>query len=460
MRSDIFVRLPPPTALLLLCSVFEVTSAYAIRDLPRQTAAAEAKPVDPLFAFDISPYPPLPTSAPFYPGDLRRRQELNTVCGFIGGDPGLPATCSAGSHCVLEAAHGVVGCCPDGQDPCTTGIFTACVDGNSPAKGGAADPFAFTCSGDDVCYKNKFEGGYSQFGCGSASSLAATVFASASGIKTTIDPPSLSISFTGTTSATSRSRSSTRSRTRSNSSSHSSSSHSSTPTTEPTTAPTAESTAAPPTTGTTSRSSDNTGAIVGGTISGVAVLIAAVAAGMYLWRRRQRTNRREGPGPGPKNMTTQYISPSMAGGGGGGAVGAGGNAQFQPLHQSYEAWESGLQPGAAVVYPPQPVPPPHAGAYPVAGAQPMGGRGVDGEPVHGDLVPLTREIDDFSRGFHDALGRIDEEDYTSTAGTEVTVGSGHLTGAGAAGGDSRPTTGDGRPLWQQNRRMSRNMMWM
>jgi len=160
---------------------------------------------------------------------------------------------------------------------------------------------------------------------------------------------------------------------------------------------------------------------------------------------------------------TEYISPQMSGGGGSGA----GAAAFQPLHQSYEAWETGLAPGQAVAYPAQAAPAPYSGshsdAYAGSGAQTVGGRGVDGDRLHSDMVPLTREIDDFSRGFHDALGRIDEEDHTSTAGTEVNYGSG-LNGAGMAGaggeGDTPANGENGRPLWQQNRRLSRNMMWM
>lgn len=104
-----------------------------------------------------------------------------------------------------------------------------------------------------------------------------------------------------------------------------------------------------------------------------------------------------------------------------------------------------------------------------------------------DQVPLTREFDDFSRGFNDALERIGEEDgnetdfadyYTGNNGGGMNGsmagngnGNGNGNGGGAAGaGPGQVASGEGqrqqsdgspaRPLWQQNRRQSRNLMWM
>lgn len=75
-----------------------------------------------------------------------------------------------------------------------------------------------------------------------------------------------------------------------------------------------------------------------------------------------------------------------------------------------------------------------------------------------DQVPLTREIDDFSQSFNAALGRIGEE------GNSMETGRGGDDGNSVAGGTAGDgsTTGSGmsRPLWQQNRRQSRNLMWM
>ena len=107
---------------------------------------------------------------------------------------------------------------------------------------------------------------------------------------------------------------------------------------------------------------------------------------------------------------------------------------------------------------------------------PPGGDGYRGVEMESDRVPLTREIDEFSHGFTAALGRIGEED-------EHDVGdSGHMMPNGPPYGDSGFGTAAGnadldadgnlsgtegsvysrgsRPLWQQNRRQSRNLMWM
>ncbi|CEJ92297.1 hypothetical protein VHEMI07957 [[Torrubiella] hemipterigena] len=153
----------------LLCILDAAAMAQA--RIPSRTMAAEADLV-------LVDYPFAPTPAPQLPEELRRRQ-LNTICGYIGGDPKLPATCSAGSHCVAEMNRNVIGCCPD-AGPCSTGVFTACVDRNNPTNG-APNPLVFTCSGSNVCYKNSFAGGFTQFGCGSASNLATSVATAASG---------------------------------------------------------------------------------------------------------------------------------------------------------------------------------------------------------------------------------------------------------------------------------------
>lgn len=154
---------PAAIAAAWLC-LFDAT-AHASALMPRQTNTAGSP------TLVVVDFPFAATPAPVLPEELRRRQ-LNTICGYIGGNADLPATCSAGSHCVAEMNKGVIGCCPD-SGPCTTGIFTACADTNNPPKGG--DPFVFTCGAGQVCYKNSYDGGFSQFGCGSASDLATSV---------------------------------------------------------------------------------------------------------------------------------------------------------------------------------------------------------------------------------------------------------------------------------------------
>lgn len=73
-----------------------------------------------------------------------------------------------------------------------------------------------------------------------------------------------------------------------------------------------------------------------------------------------------------------------------------------------------------------------------------------------DEIPLRHsspEIEDFSRGFHDALSRIGEEDED-----ELDEVNGNGTMSGPNGGGSGDL-GDSRPLWLQSRRQSRNLMW-
>lgn len=66
----------------------------------------------------------------------------------------------------------------------------------------------------------------------------------------------------------------------------------------------------------------------------------------------------------------------------------------------------------------------------------------------------SNELDDFSHGYTAAVGHIQNEEdrqpLTVTNPDENTSGS-------ESGSPSRQ---GGRPLWQQNRRQSRNLMWM
>lgn len=528
-----------------------------------------------------------------------RRQQLeqNTVCGFIGGNSAVPATCGSGSHCVLDTEHNVVGCCPNGAPSCTDGVFTGCVDGNSGPQT-EVNPYVFSCAGGSVCYRNMFDGGFSQWGCGTASDQAATVVNSASGLTTDLARPTVSVSYTqgistlseattlgtstsGSSSSASTSLSSSTTSTSSSSPSSSSSSSSSsslsstlsaalTATADPASATTTS--AATAATDTTYR----TGAIVGGTIGGLAVLIAIIAL-VFFFLRRRNANHRQGPGPG--GVRGKLISPPTASGGTGFAAlahddsdafetGPGGSLLHQPPHQQMTmsniavpaatanrsllpplatgppmpfqsdvspvehhdldtpfayhsttagaAAAAGLSAGAASVssYPPSSSgghsdgtgANPGAGVYHYPGQYPAAyaGAGSSGSAalsmmgmnlnrgaerhLESDQVPLTsaaaaagsssREIDDFSQGFHAALGRIGEEDEEEEDDHDMHGGGGGLgqvmqagyrddeTAAAAAGlggeegGTNESASGQGRPLWQQNRRQSRNLMWM
>lgn len=498
LPHDIFLRLPTPTALLLLSSLSTLASAHVARQTPTTI------PHQPL---NVAAYPPLPapTSPPLDRqalDELLRREDANTICGYINGVSSLPATCSAGSHCVVDTDHGVVGCCPNGPDTCTAGVYTACVDANSGPQT-VLNPYVYTCTGSNVCYKNAFEGGYSQFGCGTASDLAATVKQSASGVDDGVTITSAAIAFTekpstlavpttlGTNTKSSLEVSSTSSESRttlstpapssaaaSSTVSASSKSSSASAATSSTTSATSSSatsssatsnpTAAPAAPGNSSGGVNHTGAIVGGSIAGVAVLIGVLAAAAYLMRRRTG-NARQGPGPRPGD--TQYISPMTGGGGawaplgqdpsGGGSKTVGGKTITHITGESQghnTVWQygddgshhrGGATAGAAA-----------GGAVAAGGAGAAAYHGAYASPHDGssddDEVPLrygSPEIDDFSRGFNDALSRIGEEDEE---GIEDGVNAIGMSGPNGSTGD---LADNGRPLWLQSRRQSRNLMW-
>lgn len=491
MLQDIFVRLPKPTALLILSSLFGATSAH----IPRQTPTTV--PYRPL---NVVAYPPIaaPTSPPVdLPtlNELLRRQDTNTICGYIGGDPDLPATCSAGSHCVLDADHGAVGCCPNGEETCSSGVFTGCVDSNSGPQT-EVNPYVFTCTGSNVCYKNMFEGGFSQFGCGTASDLATVVSAGAAGIASQVSLTSERISLTQSPSSLAT-PTELGTVTRSDSSGSSSSTGTITDTTTGASSSSLTTLTIPtPTSSTTSTSSSSseqssstptstsapaasgggggvnrTGAIVGGTISGVAVLAGLVAVGIYFWRRRAAGNTRRGPGPRPGD--TQYVSPMS----GAGFMPVGRN-NASPSDGSRAASVRGktirhvtggpnsrntvFQTGGVGDYH-------YPGQNPAAWAGAAGaGAGAGAAAYHGayasphdsggeDEIPLrygSPEIDDFSRGFHDALSRIGEEDEEDL---ESHVNGSGMPGTNNTGGSG--DLGDARPLWLQSRRQSRNQFW-
>ncbi|AEO66392.1 6bfd3050-33ca-451f-a071-9f7ac1046848 [Thermothielavioides terrestris] len=329
MKPDLFDCLPRPTALLLLCSIFDLARAHALHKLARQTPAPTI--TVPHHALKVVSWPLRPTPPPVDFRALRRRQE-NTVCGYISGDPALPATCGSGSHCVLDMEHGVVGCCPNGAPSCTAGVFTGCVDANSGPQT-EVNPYVFSCTGAAVCYKNVFDGGFSQFGCGTASNEAATVLNSASGLTASLTRPTVSLSLTQSVRTLSKP---TTLGTISSTSSSSSGTHPSSSSLSALTAAATSSSGASAATNSTYR----TGAIVGGTIGGLAVLIALVALAFFFLRRRH-ANVRQGPGPG--GVRGKVISPPTPRGGTG----------FAAVAQDPDAFETG--PGGSVFNPQPPM---------------------------------------------------------------------------------------------------------
>ncbi|KAK4134517.1 hypothetical protein BT67DRAFT_441692 [Trichocladium antarcticum] len=576
MRPDLVDSLPRPTALLFLSGILELTYAHVIQPASRPAQAATT--TIPSRALNVVSWPLRPTPPPRDHIALRR-QDLgadNTICGYIGGDSALPATCGSGSHCALDTEHNVVGCCPNGIDSCTDGVFTGCVDANSGPQT-EANPYVYSCSGAAVCYKNIFDGGFSQFGCGTASDQATSVLASATGITSLLSRPTIAVSYTqrittlsepttlGTITSPSASGTSSTSGTTMTNASPSS--------TEPAQAanPTATQSTTASGASPTTQSTYRTGAIVGGVVGGLAVLFAVVAF-LWLLLRRRNANTREGPGLG--GVRGKHISSPM---------GIGGGSGFAALAQeSHDAFDTGpgtsglsqnpppamamknetpslVNPAAAASHsllPPIATQPPmpfqseispiaedpeldqerspfaysgrgnggaissasvssyrpsssegpsaagasyhYPGQYPAADADAAAAAAADGvgtgagtgagmmtmgrvgqERLESDQVPLTREIDDFSQGFSAALGRIGEEDEdqvayrdhepgaaaadsAATAGVAggAVAGEAPAQGQGSETGSTRDSNGPMRPLWQQNRRQSRNLMWM
>jgi hypothetical protein len=146
--------------------------------------------------------------------------------------------------------------------------------------------------------------------------------------------------------------------------------------------------------------------------------------------------------------------------------------QFAPIYSSQQAYETGMPQEiigtTTQIQGGQPVPSPlrNNPIYPqynyALGASTVGGAVAVGAPhrLDADQVPLTREIDDFQRGYNDALERIAEEDPSAI---NAANGNGMSNnGYNVEGGQEGPQQGpnDPKPLWQQNRRQSRNLMWM
>ncbi|KAK1988815.1 hypothetical protein LZ30DRAFT_420034 [Colletotrichum cereale] len=452
LSSDNFMRLPLTAAALLFSSIFTSTEAGA---LPRQTQAQIA-----LRTLDVRSWP-LATPAPWL-GMMRRQDDsTNTICGYISADPNLPATCSAGSHCAMDASASAIGCCPNGV-ACSTGVYTGCVDSNSATQT-ASDPYIFTCQGSNVCYRNTFDGGAYQYGCGSSSG-GATVYATASGVSTTISITRVSgliaVQETSSSSAssTSSSSSSTSSSTTSTTTSTSSTTSSSTSSTErssttetatATEAQTSPSGAAGPPPGVAEAGLRRHSATIGGAIAGAFLFVAIVSVAVWMCQRKRRRNQRLGPGAnkGPSFVpepNSKEFAPVP-----------GGEMMFDQAGYGHP----GMMPGA------------HGTTTSIsggrgAGTPPQAGPGGY-NPAHGasrstgEGVPLTQsnEADEYARGYNDAdtSGR---EDYRATSSGSSSGGNPYGAGAGADIADQQHAEGpDGKPLWQQSRRQSRNMVW-
>ncbi|KAL6872818.1 hypothetical protein J3F83DRAFT_586648 [Trichoderma novae-zelandiae] len=303
------------TALVLSSTLLQIAASHA---LPRETKTIAVRELSVVPWPIATPAPRASSDLGAMPADLLRR-DFNTICGFIGGNADFPATCLAGSHCAVDVDNKAIGCCPDGG-PCTGGIFTGCVDVNSPPQT-ELNPYVFTCTGADVCYLNHYDGGFFQFGCGASSALATGVATTALGrgpldfshvsVRLTATPTLLSTpttigSRTGTgssrsTSASSRGTKTTDiSQTETATSTGTASAEESTgistetsPSTESSTSTSTPEPAAP-----TSSGSSKTGPIVGGVVGGLAGLALLLGLIFFFLRRKNAAK------------PAQYVEPS------------------------------------------------------------------------------------------------------------------------------------------------------
>ena len=306
-------RLSPVVLFILTLSLTGQAQAHVLpRETVRPTTTLPYHHLD-VVSWPLTTPPPTPFTPTFNGKAIPRRASsvgsFNTICGYIGGRLDLPATCSAGSHCVLAPAQGAVGCCPNGG-PCTSGIYTGCVDVNSPPQT-EIDPYVYTCTGAKVCYQNVYDGGYSQFGCGTASDMATTVRTAAgtasvvlsslpsvsltAPIKSLTTPITIGSRTHSWTSSEIPSSSKTRSGTTPGTSSALGPSSTAASSASSSTVISGEFATTAPAAAGSARGADKVAAIIGGTLSGLALFVTLFVVAYMLWRRN-RANPRHGPG--------------------------------------------------------------------------------------------------------------------------------------------------------------------
>ncbi|EMT60548.1 hypothetical protein FOC4_g10011823 [Fusarium odoratissimum] len=403
----LMARLPP---FLVISGVLNLATGHV---LPQPT-----KTVD-FYELNVLPYPLAATPAP--DDSLLLRRQFNTVCGYLGGDPGLPATCSAGSHCVVDVDHGAVGCCPDGgssSGKSAIDLTSINVPLTQPVSS-LSEPTTLgtrrrTTTTDTSATKS------------SATRSASTKSTETSSGSTTESTASTTNSETSST----ESETSTASETESDTTTETTASE----TADPSSTESGDSDA--PDTDGNDNGSKNTGAIIGGTISGVAALAALIVLGIWLWKRKKGNTRQ---GPGVKHQV-QHIGPPLDN-----------NHNFAPVPLMHETDK---------MAPPPPVPVRNqqrtmnsAAGHDEPYSEPWDpssnyGYGNSAGAVGGsshmehDEVPLTRD-DDFDHSYNSGLGRISEEQ--PRPGTAIST-PGQMSQVYPG-----PRGGGGGPLWQQNR---------
>lgn len=86
----------------------------------------------PTAVYKADEWSPRPTSVASDPEELFKRDSVPVnVCGWYNGVGASPAACGVGSSCVHDTVHGYIGCCAT-AGACTAGVYTSCVDQNSP----------------------------------------------------------------------------------------------------------------------------------------------------------------------------------------------------------------------------------------------------------------------------------------------------------------------------------------
>jgi len=183
----------------------------------------------------VCPTPLNPTPAAAH--ELLRRQNSPAVCASLVSGTITSAVICPSETCVLILSHSVLGCCDDDRDHCT--YFTDCLDyyGSSVLCGSTScspSESTLTCFNPSIpfCARWTHASGYSRYECAASPtvlSLATPLFAAS----------------VGTSSST----------------------------------PSANSTV------TECPKQVSTGAIAGGVVGGIAVLVAGVIGGLYLLRR-------------------------------------------------------------------------------------------------------------------------------------------------------------------------------
>ncbi|KAG5946686.1 hypothetical protein E4U59_003233 [Claviceps monticola] len=433
ISNHLITQRPPPKVALLALPMLILSTMVTSHVLPRQTDSPEPQSLSntasPVISLALAIATPAAVSTP-----QPLRQESGRVCGYIGGDPHLQATCLADSYCAVDVVHGAVGCCPN-QGSCKWGIFTGCVDGNSGPQT-VADPYIFTCRGRNVCYKNMFAGGYFQYGCGTASGLATTVLPSAPG-QPVLKLASVTVQLTATPTSLSKPialGSDTAKTWATSSIPNMGNTDSYYPTVNHDPQPSATTDATTP--NSQGSSSRTTAVVIGGTVGGIAFVCIMAVLGVLLWHRKLKPHDPSLPDQNQRSMTP-------------------GQFRFEPYTSRQEVTEiraladappmnrSSGGPSTETVVRENDLQQPRR----LDTVEETGSRRNEGHKrSSSDHIPLTRGSDESAHEFNSALEGVDLDSDADTQNSETYPG---------------PRRGDGGGiLWQQNRRKSRNLVWM